>query len=91
MPDYWDDTQQEEMGDKWTLDDEMEGPSEELNIIAEEALRGNRGAQNYLRRLWDNESWPSIKKKLLTEGSVWYVWWMDGVRNHDSSFFERDK
>jgi hypothetical protein len=36
----------------------------------------------YLRRLWDGESWKSIKEKLMTEGSVWYVWWMDGVRQH---------
>lgn len=33
-----------------------------------------------LRSLWDNESWESIQRKFQTEGSVWYVWWMDGVR-----------
>lgn len=28
------------------------------------------------------ERWQSVKTKLETEGSVWYVWWMDGVRQH---------
>ncbi len=42
-----------------------------------------------LRRLWQydafgrgskrGDSWKSIKAKFLTEGSVWHVWWMDGV------------
>lgn len=36
---------------------------------------------NSIRQLWDNESWNSILKKFNTEGSVWYVWWMDGVNN----------
>jgi len=46
-----------------------------------------RGASQraYLRKLWDGESWQDIKRKLLTEGSVWYVWWMDGVRQHLSN------
>lgn len=33
---------------------------------------------SYLRKLWDNESWESIVEKFGTEGSTWYVWWMDG-------------
>ena len=32
-----------------------------------------------IRRLWGNEKWKSIMRKVETEGSVWYVWWMDGV------------
>ena len=56
--------------------------SEDLNIICKEAMEGNRKTQNYLKKLWDNESWKSIKEKLNTEGSVWYVWWIDGVRQH---------
>lgn len=36
----------------------------------------------YIRRLWDNESWDSIQCKFRTEGSAWYVWWMDGVREY---------
>lgn len=36
----------------------------------------------YLKSLWQGESWERIKMKLGTEGSVWYVWWMGGVRQH---------
>jgi hypothetical protein len=32
-----------------------------------------------IRRLWDDESWASICKKADTEGSVWAVWWYDGL------------
>jgi uncharacterized Zn finger protein (UPF0148 family) len=42
------------------------------------ALAGNEDAQKFLMDLW-GESWEEIKEKLETEGSVWYVWWMDGV------------
>jgi hypothetical protein len=30
--------------------------------------------------LWDDESWEEIVERFNTEGSTWYVWWMDGVR-----------
>lgn len=33
-----------------------------------------------IRSFWDGESWESILNKYGTEGSVWYVWWWDGVR-----------
>ena len=73
----------ETLTDVWNLESTEEDiASDLLNIIAETALRGNRSAQNYLRKLWDNESWQSIKDKLLTEGSAWYVWYTDGVRRH---------
>jgi hypothetical protein len=29
--------------------------------------------------LWNDESWESIVRKFQTEGSVWVVWWTDGV------------
>jgi hypothetical protein len=32
-----------------------------------------------IRRLWDGESWTSICRKVATEGSVWVVWWQDGL------------
>ena len=40
----------------------------------------HEGGIKYIRALWDNESWESIQEKFATEGSVWYVWWADGVR-----------
>jgi len=55
---------------------------DDLNRITDLAIAGQRKSQNYLCKLWDNESWPSIKAKLLTQGSAWYVWWMDGVQQH---------
>ena len=70
------------MNDVWTLESDQEiAASDDLSRIADFAIAGHCKSQNYLKKLWD-ESWPSIKEKLLTEGSVWCVWWMDGVRQH---------
>ena len=73
-----------EMSDVWTLETgDEEYASDSLNTIIDEArtFKGT-GARNYLRKLWDGESWQSIKAKADTEGSCWYVWYMDGVRQH---------
>ena len=71
------------MSNVWVLEtSDEEIASESLNIIADAAIEGSKKAQNYLRKLWNNESWNSIKQKLKTEGSIWYVWYMDGVRQH---------
>jgi len=71
------------MDNVWELETKEEkAASEYLGMIAECACAGNRKDQNYLRKLWDGESWQSIKEKLQSEGSIWYVWWMDGVRMH---------
>lgn len=57
--------------------------SDDLNFIIDKAFKFSGVSERaYLRRLWDGESWKSIKDKLMTEGSVWYVWYMDGVRQH---------
>ena len=55
--------------DVWTLtNNEEDAASDELSeLYVTPALDGNRKAQNYLRRLWDNESWESIKKKAEAE------------------------
>jgi hypothetical protein len=67
------------MGDVWKLETPNEDAySDELNFIAERAISGDRKAQNFLSKLW-GEKWSSVKEKLETEGSVWYVWYMDGV------------
>ncbi len=34
---------------------------------------------NEIRSLWDGESFERIIEKSEAEGSIWYVWWMDGV------------
>jgi hypothetical protein len=69
----------EEMGNVWKL----ESPEEDealgyLSAFAEAALEGNRESQEFLERIF-GEEWESIKEKLETEGSAYYVWWMDGV------------
>lgn len=53
-----------------------------MQFIIDCAFNHSRKAINHLRKLWDNESWQSIKAKLETEGSAWYVWYMDGIRQH---------
>lgn len=35
-----------------------------------------------IRSLWDDEPWEEIQTKILTDGSTWYVWWMDGLRKY---------
>lgn len=65
------------MSDVWCLENKSQiMGSEDLSRICEFAVAGHRKSQNYLKKLW-GEKWPRIKEKLLTEGSVWYVWWMD--------------
>lgn len=72
----------EQLTDVWTLETPTEEiASDSLNSIAEQAYNSDRKSQNYLKKLW-NKSWQSIKAKLEVEGSAWYVWWMDGVRQH---------
>lgn len=59
---------------------EVEAAYDDMDFLVDSALEQNdKGAQKYLRELWDNESWDSIKEKLQTEGSAWHVWYMDGV------------
>ena len=45
-----------------------------------DSITSNKRRQKGTRISNEKESWKSIKNKLETEGSVWYVWWMDGVR-----------
>ena len=72
------------MTDVWVLENtDQECASTDLGFIIDRAMTFQGVSERaYLRRLWDSEPWPSIKEKLLTEGSVWYVWYMDGVNQH---------
>ena len=75
----------------WKLETpEEDVASEELSITANRAIEGNTAEQEYLQKLW-GESWDSIKKKLEAEGSTWYVWWMDGVREYMKQTREMEK
>lgn len=71
------------LGDVWKLETPVQDAAiQDLQFIVDSAMNGNRASQNYLRTLWDGEKWESIKEKINTEDSVWYVWWMDGVNQH---------
>ena len=77
----------EVLGDVWKLESlAQDEAAEDLCRIVDEAMtfKGTT-ARAYLRKLWGGESWQSIKRKLQTEGSVWYVWWVDGVNQHLSN------
>jgi len=54
--------------------------SDILNMLVYYAYKGNRKAINLLKNIFEEKSWKDLKEKLETEGSVYYVWWMDGVR-----------
>ena len=74
----------ETLTDVWKLetgDEEM--ASEDLNMVIDNAMKftGTR-ERNYLKGLWPECSWKTIRERLDTEGSVWYVFYMDGVRQH---------
>lgn len=71
------------MNDVWCLESScQEHASNELSIIAQSAIDGERSCQNYLKKLWPECSWKTIKERIMAEGSIWYVFWMDGVNQH---------
>ena len=71
------------MDDVWTLETPAEDiAGEELGIIAQWATSNSTHYRNYLKSLWPECSWETIKERLNAEGATWYVWWMDGVRQH---------
>jgi hypothetical protein len=53
-----------------------------LKWIAETIKSSDQKSIDAICSLWEGETWESIQAKLLTEGSVWHVWWMDGVRKY---------
>ena len=70
----------DEVGDVWNFEtDDEDLFSQDLQQLVDLALAGDVTFQQNLSEIWDGEPWESIKKKLETEGSVWQVWWMDGV------------
>jgi hypothetical protein len=68
------------IGDVWKLETlSQEQASNEINWLYEQATehRSTR-ARNILKSLYDDD-WQTIRERMETEGSVWYVWYMDGV------------
>jgi len=62
--------------------EEQNAASDDLSVIAENAVGGHCKSQNYLKKLWPECSWSTIKERIMVEGSAWYVFWMDGVNQH---------
>ncbi len=81
------------LSDVWKLEDaDQDYASDDLSLIVEEAMKfTGTASRNYLKTLWQGESWQRIKAKLQTEGSVWYVWWMDGVNTHLNNLMIAEK
>jgi len=71
------------MTDVWRLENNRQIKAiEDLSNIIDWAMDGERYSINYLKSLWPECSWQTIKKRINTEDSVWYVWYMDGVNRH---------
>lgn len=67
------------MSDIWKLETPtQEVACEDINFLYEQAKNGKTGARNLLKKCFEN-NWETIKDRMETEGSVWYVWYMDGV------------
>lgn len=67
------------MGDVWKLETkEQDLASDYINTTFEDAVNGSVSKRNWLKKLYGND-WETIKERMNTEGSVWYVWYMDGV------------
>jgi len=73
-----------ETGDVWKLEtSDEEQACDYMNYLYEQAIKGKVSARNLIKKCYsfDVSGWTEIKKKMETEGSVWYVWYMDGVKN----------
>ena len=60
----------------------IEQAIDDLDCHIAQALNGKRASLNYLKTLWPECSRATIKERLNTESSAWYVWWIDGVNQH---------
>lgn len=57
---------------------EQEEGCHAINYLYEQARAGKVYPRNVLKRVY-GDNWQTIKERMETEGSVWYVWYMDGV------------
>jgi hypothetical protein len=66
--------------DVWVLENAEETYAiNYINRLYDAAKKGNEMAQAMLMVFYDPSDWEEIQKRMETEGSVWYVWYMDGV------------
>lgn len=75
----------------------LETPEEEaysfmLHQMIESAIESkDQNEIDEIRSFWDHEEWQDILDKYGTEGSVWYVWWWDGVRAYMLKYNEEEE
>ncbi len=75
--------QETQISDVWQLESaEQLEANYDLSKVVEFAIAGDRKEQNYLKKLWPECNWVTIKERVLAKGSIWYVFWMDGVNQH---------
>ena len=68
------------ISDVWKLETLSEEIAcNEINSLYELAKNGKVSARNLLKKCYET-NWNEIKEKMEAEGSVWYVWYMDGIR-----------
>jgi aspartyl aminopeptidase len=68
------------MDDVWKLETpEQDEAIDYINFLYHQATEYRSvSARNFLKRLYE-DSWETIKERMEAEGSIWYVWYMDGV------------
>jgi hypothetical protein len=81
-------TEEEPMGDVWNFSDqERDAASDRLGEMIQTARSNNDPSlRNYLEKIL-GDKWETILNHVDTEGSVWVVWWEDGI----SKFIEDQK
>jgi hypothetical protein len=74
--------EKEKQSDVWKLESTaQEQASDVINYLYEKAREGKVYPRNVLKRVYGN-NWDTIKERMDTEGSCWYVWYMDGVNRY---------
>jgi hypothetical protein len=68
------------MDDVWKLETpEQDEAIDYINFLYHQATEyRSASARNFLKKLYE-DSWETIKERMEAEGSIWYVWYMDGV------------
>jgi len=71
----------ETIGDVWSFETGTEEIACDIvnNLYLQGLKRGGTKERNILKDCFGDD-WQTIKERFETEGSVWYVWYMDGVR-----------
>ena len=73
---------EENTGDVWSFESNKQSIACDIvNSIYEHAINGSTGARNVIKNCFEDD-WQIIKTRFNTEGSVWYVWYMDGVNTY---------